>query len=186
MKQAMLCCLLAACATTSGAPKPTAAARAAAEFYPLEPGTEWTYEVALLGGKQEQQVKLLERDGEGFVRASTGEELLADDYGVRDRKRYLLRNPVVAGTKWTNVVSVSSIERYEILAVDQPCEAPAGTWEGCVVVESRNRVDESATLVNELTFAPGVGIVQISTVLEHHDQRVPQSTLRLLTFVAPH
>ena len=104
---------------------------------------------------------------------------------MRDQKRYLLRNPIAAGTKWTNVVSVSSVEAYEITAANQPCDAPAGKWEGCVVVESRNRVEEGTVLVNEMTFAPGVGIVRLSTVLESNGKQIPQSTLALSKFNTP-
>ena len=119
---------------------------------------------------------------DGFVEDSMGAKLMADPYGVRDQKRYLLRNPIAAGNKWTNVVSVSSVETYEILAVGQPCEAPGGHWENCVIVESRNRVKEGTTLVNEVTFAPGVGIVKLATVLEAGERQIPQSTLSLLKF----
>ncbi len=189
MRRLLLCCgwLLAACATSSGAVKEEGKGGGAdaSEYYPMAPGTAWTYEVKLLGNVQEQEVSLVKRGDDGFVQASTGEELLADSYGVRDRKRYLLRNPLVAGTKWTNVVSVSSVEHYEIVAVDQPCEAPAGTWEKCVIVESRNRVDPKHTLVMETTFAPGVGIVKLSTVLEKDGEQIPQTSLTLLKFARP-
>ena len=64
--------------------------------------------------------------------------------------------------------------------------AHANYWVYCdngrVVVESRNRVKEGTTLVNEVTFAPGVGIVRLSTVLEAGDRQIPQSTLSLLKF----
>jgi hypothetical protein len=109
-------------------------------------------------------------------------QLKADELGVRDQRRYLLQNPIEAGTKWNNVVSVSAVEHYEIVGVDQPCEAPAGHWAHCVVVESRSRVDDGRALLNEMTFAPGVGIVRLSTTLEQGGQRVPQALLLLNTF----
>ena len=128
------------------------------------------------------EVSTLRKNADGFVEDSTGAQFMADSYGVRDQKRYLLRNPIAAGTRWTNVVSVSSVENYEITGAGQPCEAPAGKWDGCVVVESRNRVEEGTVLVNEMTFAPGVGIVTLSTVLESNGKRIPQSTLSLIKF----
>ncbi len=175
----------AACTTTSKATNdgPGAPKHEAREFYPLEIGSTWTYELKLLGSDPSQlEVKMLKKASEGFVEDSTGAQFLADAYGVRDQKRYLLRNPIEVGTKWTNVVSVSSVENYEIVAADQPCESPAGQWEGCVVVESRNRVNESTTLVNEMTFAPRVGIVKLATVLEANGKQLPQSRLSLLKF----
>lgn len=175
---------LVGCTTSSSAEQPTSKKQApnAAVFYPLAVGTTWTYEVKLLGEARTIDVSMLKQTSDGFTEDSTGAQFLADSYGVRDQKRYLLRNPVETGTKWTNVVSVSSVENYEIVASEQPCDAPAGKWEGCVIVESRNRVEEGTVLVNEMTFAPGVGIVRLSTVLESNGKQIPQSTLSLLKF----
>jgi hypothetical protein len=173
---------LAACTTTTKATAPSKPEITAADFYPLSIGVTWSYEVKLLGETRMIDVTTLRKNGDGFVEDSTGAQFLIDGFGVRDQKRYLLRNPIAAGTKWTNVVSVSSVEAYEILAANQPCDAPAGKWDGCVVVESRNRVEEGTTLVNEMTFAPGVGIVRLSTVLESNGKQIPQSTLALVKF----
>ncbi len=173
--------VLAGCATAKAPVEGPKAERAAAEFYPLGVGNAWTYEVNLLGEKRSVEVKLL-REAGGYVEDSTGAQLSVDAYGVRDQKRYLLRNPVQAGTKWTNVVSVSSVEHYEIIGAGQPCDSPAGQFEGCAVVESKNRVQEGRVLVNEMTFAPGVGLVRVSTVLEANGKRIPQSTLVLTAY----
>jgi hypothetical protein len=54
-----------------------------------------------------------------------------------------------------------------------------------VVVESRNRVEEGKTLVNEYTLAPGVGIVRLATVLELDGKRLPQSRLELVSLTRP-
>lgn len=187
MNRVFLACalLLVACTTASKATAPTRAQATAADFYPLAIGNTWSYEVKLLGETRQIEVSTLRKNAEGFVEDSTGAQFMADTYGVRDQKRYLLRNPIAAGTKWTNVVSVSSVENYEITGAGQPCEAPAGKWDGCVVVESRNRVEEGTVLVNEMTFAPGVGIVTLTTVLESNGKRIPQSTLALLKFAPP-
>jgi hypothetical protein len=171
------------CATPAavGRGQPDPATPSAATFFPLAVGTTWQYEAQMLGEKRTLPVSILEvRDGAAVD--STGARLQADAYGVRDQKRYLLRDPVVVGTKWTNIVSPSSVEAYEIIAVDQPCETPAGAFSGCVVVESRNRIDEQRALVNEMTLAPKVGIVRIATTLVDGGKRVPQSELKLLTF----
>jgi hypothetical protein len=101
---------------------------------------------------------------------------------VRDQKRYLLRDPVKAGTEWSNVVSVSSVEHYKIVAADVTCDSPAGQFQGCAVVESSNKIEEGKTLVNELTFAPKIGLVRISTLLENHGNKLPQSTLVLTRY----
>ncbi|MFT3708178.1 MAG: hypothetical protein QM817_11040 [Archangium sp.] len=189
MKRALVLLTLAitACTTAGGNTTKTTDKKtmSADQFYPLAVGTTWTYEVKLLGETRTIDVTTLRKNGDGFVEDSTGAQFLSDTYGVRDQKRYLLRNPIETGNKWTNVVSVSSVENYEIVASSQPCEAPAGKWEGCVVVESRNRVEEGTVLVNEMTFAPGVGIVQLNTVLESNGKQIPQSSLALLKFTPP-
>jgi hypothetical protein len=173
------------CASLGKTAGPASVKPTASSFYPFELGTRWSYEVNQLGHTSVIEVAMLKRTDEGFIEDSTGAQLSSDAYGVRDQKRYLLRNPVEVGNKWTNVVSVSSIESYEIVSVNQRCDAPAGKWEGCVVVEARNRVQEGTTLVNEMTFAPGVGIVRLATVLESNGRQIPQTGLSLLKFSLP-
>ena len=187
MNRILLLCALAfaSCTAASKTTAPSKAEPTAGDFYPLAIGTTWSYEVKLLGATRMIDVTTLRKNSDGFVEDSTGAQFLIDGFGVRDQKRYLLRNPIAAGTRWTNVVSVSSVEAYEITAANQPCDAPAGNWEGCVVVQSRNRVEEGITLVNEMTFAPGVGIVRLSTVLESNGKLIPQSTLALMQFKPP-
>jgi hypothetical protein len=154
-------------------------------FYPLSVGTRWSYDVSYLGEKRIINVEIAKQNADGFSLDSSGAELMADSFGVRDQKRYLLRNPIEIGTTWTNVVSVSSIERYKILAAEQPCDCAFGHFENCVVVESRNRVGEAQELVNEMTFAPKVGIVRLRTVLESKGKSIPQSSLNLTKFQSP-
>ena len=58
-------------------------------------------------------------------------------------------------------------------------EAPAGVFERCVTVEGRSRIDDRATLVNQLTFAKGVGLVRVEVMIEQEGRKVPQSSLAL-------
>ncbi len=152
----------------------------AASYYPLAVGNRWVYESNFLGEKTERMVQILKEEN-GFFVDNQGGELGVDAFGIRDRKRYLLKEPVEPGRSWTNVVSVSSIERYKILELG-PCEVPAGRFESCVGVEGRNRVDDQTTLVNQLTLARGVGIVRIETAAEVRGERIPQSQLLLTRF----
>jgi hypothetical protein len=152
----------------------------AAAFCPLAVGNRWVYQANFLGEKTERTVQIL-REEDGFYLDNQGGALGVDATGIRDRKRYLLKEPVEPGRTWTNVVSVSSIERYKILDLG-PCQVPAGRFESCVGVEGRNRVDDQTTLVNEMTLAQGVGIVKIETAAEVRGQRIPQSQLLLTRF----
>jgi hypothetical protein len=159
-------------------PKPSASS--VADYYPLAVGNRWTYAV---NGRPDKlvEVKILKEEG-GFFLDSQGGQLAADSFGIRDQKRYLLRAPVETGRTWTNVVSVSSTERYQILRTTGPCEAPAGVFPECVQVEARNRVDADTTLVNTFTFAPGVGLVRIQVEAERGGRRIPQTWLELTSY----
>ncbi len=150
-------------------------------YYPLAVGNRWTYRVALRGEGPKQTVRI-EREEGGVFSDSEGGQLSVDALGITDRKRYLLREPVEAGRGWTNVVSDSFTERYRILETGVPCEVPAGRFERCVRVESRNEMDAKTTLVSEITFAPRVGIVRIKVVTETDGQRTLQTELVLESF----
>ncbi len=159
--------------------KPQGDASAAA-YYPLAVGNQWVYQSSLLGERKEQTVEVL-REENGYYLDSQGGELAADGFGIRDRKRYLLREPLEPGKSWTNVVSVSSVEHYRILDIT-PCQVPAGRFESCVRVESRNRIDAKTSLVNELTFARGVGIARLDVFAEVDGRRIPQTSLLLHSY----
>jgi len=151
------------------------------DYYPLAVGNRWTYRV---NGREDKTVDVeILKEEEGYFHDNQGGQLTVDGFGVRDRKRYLLRGPLSDGNSWTNVVSVSSTERYRILQAGVPCEAPAGAFAHCVRVEARNRVDASTTLINALTFAEGVGLVRIEVSAEKaNGERLPQTWLELASF----
>lgn len=181
--------LLALCAVAAGCtkrpPDPDAIRKGetpATEYYPLAVGNTWQYHVNALGQELDQTVKIVSEQ-DGLFKDSTGAQLSYDAWGVRDQRRYLLRDPVSVGERWTNVISVSTVEHYTIVEAGQSCEVPAGRFENCVKVESRNRVNKKATLVNELTFARGVGLVRVKTVAQTDDgQQIPQTTLELTKY----
>ena len=74
-------------------------------------------------------------------------------------------------------------------AVHAPCQVPAGRFPDCIEVESRTLADPKTPdrwLVNRVTFASGVGIVQVRTSLEEGSRSAPTAELRLTAFeVAP-
>ena len=170
-----------ACATQARPPPAPAPVASAQDYYPLAVGNRWTYDTNFLGDRRERSVEIVAvRDG--YYIDNEGAQLTVDGLGVRDQKRYLLRDPIQVGSAWTNVVSASSIEHYRIAELGVPCRVPAGAFENCIRVESRNRKDDQRTLVNELTFAPAVGIVRIELTLESGGKRVPQSVFELKQF----
>jgi hypothetical protein len=152
-----------------------------AAYYPLAVGNRWTYRV---NGRADRTVDVeVLKEEAGYFHDNQGGQLSVDGFGIRDRKRYLLRGPLTEGNAWTNVVSVSSTERYRILQAGVPCEAPAGSFAHCVRVEARNRVDANTTLVNALTFAEGVGLVRVEVSAEKSNgERLPQTWLELASY----
>lgn len=165
--------LLAACATpptpapaaTPTAPAPAAPSMRVADLYPLAVGHAWTYE-SISGGVAERVTVRVLRESGGYYVDSAGGALKHDSTGLRDPNRYLLREPVVAGTKWTSVQSLQSSENYEITEADRPCTVPAGTYARCVRVTGTNRVDATRTLVSTWTYAEGVGLVELRTAIQ--------------------
>lgn len=152
------------------------------EYFPLAVGNTWTYEETLLGATRTSKVEIT-HESEGFFVDNRGGKMRFDAYGLRDDKRYLLREPLEPGKTWTNVVAVGTIERYRVLGLQMEC-GPARAAADCVKVESTNRIDEGTVLVNELTFAPGVGLVMLEMSAEVAGRRVPQSRLLLKSFEA--
>ncbi|WP_338866625.1 hypothetical protein [Myxococcus stipitatus] len=152
-----------------------------ADYYPLAVGNKWTYRV---NGRADRPVTVeILKQEDGYFLDNQGGQLSVDAYGLRDPKRYLLRAPLRTGQSWTNVVSVSSTERYQIVQAGGSCDTPAGTFPSCIEVEGRNRVDAQATLINTMTFAPGVGMVRLETAVETaNQQRIPQARLELTSY----
>ena len=166
---------------TQAAVEQAADPRPRVSYYPLAVGNSWTYRVKFLGSESTQTVSILRQEDGAFV-DSQGGQFVSDAFGIRDQKRYLLRYPLEASRTWSNVVSVSSVEHYTILAAGTPCQSPAGSFEGCVRVEGRNRVDARTTVVNDFTFAPGVGLVRIEVSAEVGGKRIPQTELLLASY----
>lgn len=184
MKRAIVAAALAAlafgCASQKAAKTGDVKGTTAAGYYPLRIGSSWTYQLKFLG-EQRTETVTIEKIEDGFYVDSKGARLMADAYGVRDDKRYLLREPVATGTTWTNVVSVEAVEHYKIVSAGASCAAPAGQFKDCAVVESKVRLPQG-TLINELTFAQGVGLVRIATTLETNGKQVPQATFELTSW----
>jgi len=172
----LLAALAAACARAPATPP---RATGPADYFPLAVGNEWVYRdesPALPPGGQggTRTVRIVERTKDGYYRDSERGELRADRDCLHDRARQLLCAPIAAGTSWASVVSVSSTERYEIAAVGESVATPAGRFENCVKVRAHNRAAATTDLVNEITYAPGVGPVRIETFVVAEGKVTPQ------------
>jgi hypothetical protein len=147
----------------------------------LAVGSSWTYEVVYpMAG--EQTVKLVaEKDGFLVDTQNGGFKHTAE--GLRDKDRYLIRHPLVAGTSWKTVVGPSAIEHAQIVSVGEPCTAAAGKFGDCVVVHGWIRRDETMTLHIEWSWARGVGLVKIETAAEVKGKgKLPQTKQTLKSY----
>jgi hypothetical protein len=169
--------LLAACSHAPAAG--TRAGLVPADLFPLAVGNRWTYvdrSPGLPAGQPPpvRTVRIVERTADGFFRDNERGELRADGDCVRDRVRRLVCRPVETGTSWVSVTGVSATERYEIAAVGERVETPAGTFSGCVRVRAHVRAGPGAENILELTYAPGVGPVRIETYSVVEGKMAPQ------------
>jgi hypothetical protein len=157
----------AACARAPARTDTAARASAPADYFPLAVGNAWVYldesPAVPPDRRGTRTVRILERTADGYFRDSERGELRADRDCLHDRTRRLLCGPIVQGTSWSSVVSVSSTERYEIAAVGERVSTPAGQFDGCVRVRAHNRAPRGTDHVLEITYAPGVGPVRIET-----------------------
>ena len=150
-----------------------------ADYFPLAVGNEWVYldrspSLPATGPGARRTVRILERTADGFFKDSERGELRADGTCLRDRVRRLLCLPFSQGATWSSVVSVSSTERYEIAAVDETVETPAGRFDRCLRVRAHNRATADTDHVLEITYAPRVGPVRIETFVVVGGRVTPQ------------
>jgi hypothetical protein len=172
------------------APEPTVAAVSkpatnAGRYFPLAVGNRWSYHGT---GAAAASVEVVEIRGvkDGKYADSRGRLLWVSPDGLRDQSRVILRSPVETGRTWSVVLGPDSVEHWRINSVDRPCAVPAGHFPDCVEVESRVAAAAGAELVNHITFAAGVGMVQIRTALLRNGVETPQTELVLTSFeVAP-
>ena len=167
-RTALLLPLLALAAACAHAPAASRDAGTPAAYFPLAVGNTWTYvdeSPALPPARRgaTRTVTILTRDGDGYYHDSDRGELRADPDCLHDRVRRLLCAPVEPGRTWSSVVSVASTERYEIAAVGETIDVPAGRLRDCVRVRARNRAGPDATAILESAYCPGVGLARIET-----------------------
>ncbi|MBN2361369.1 MAG: hypothetical protein JXR83_18100 [Deltaproteobacteria bacterium] len=177
-------CLVAmSCAAAcGGTQKPPAREYHAVDFWPLAVGNSWTYQNSMRGVTQREVVSIVKQE-DGYFIDSRGARLQHHPAGVFDGERFMLRDPIALGAKWIAVPSANSLERYEIIAIGFTTTVPAGVFENCVRVQAVNRMSQSQALILEWTYAPGVGLVQLTSRLEVDGKPPePQVTTVLVKF----
>jgi hypothetical protein len=174
--------LSAACASSSAGVNGSDREPKSTDYYPLEIGASWTYNVAYPGQQGEMTVTITgEKDGY-FVDDHEGAFRHTHD-GLRDKQRYLIRHPLMKGNNWKTIVSASAVEHNEILSVGEKCESAAGSFSDCLVIQSSIRRDKSMTLYLTWTFARDIGLVKLETEAELTGKgRIPQVKQSLVKY----
>lgn len=171
----------ASCATTSSGGGTRVKA---SDYHPAAVGAAWTY-AGKVGGQPVEKTITVTGKKDGFFADDAGGLLKVDADGLRDEKRYLLKNPLEKGKSWASIVSVSSTEHYEIVDLGFTVNTAAGQFNDCVLVRGTNRIDAQKALRNEWTFAPKVGMVRITGTLVDGAKEMPQVFLELKSYKAP-
>jgi hypothetical protein len=170
------------------APKAASRASAPADWFPLAVGNEWVYadRSPQLSPKdqaaRQRTVRILSRDADGYYLDNEKGALRADPDCIHDRLRRLLCAPFEPGHAWSSVVSVGSTERYEIVAVGERVQTPAGAFDGCLRVRAHTRAGSEAEAVLEITYAPRVGPVRIETFAVVKNVVTPQVRAELKSY----
>ena len=169
---------------TAGTGKAAASARLE-DYYPLAVGSCWTYATTFQGQAQpDLKVCIVKEEGGFFLdNRPVPSRLRFDAAGLRDGQvRYLLKAPLEEGNKWMSVADVRTVEHYQIEAVGKKSKVPAGVYRDCVVVRMEVRITEEQSMINRITFAPGVGIAEIRVSLKQGAKHLPQSVMQLKKF----
>lgn len=175
MRKLFALSLVVAACKTAPAPKP--APLDAQAYYPLAVGNSWTYAVS--GSPEEAKIEIVGRDGDWFLDDHRG-RLRYEEGGVRDADRFLLRPPLVEGTRWSAVENLV-VQHFEIVSADASLVTAAGSFARCVIVRTSSRVKKDVTFTTEWTFAPHVGIARIVTSVTGGDGVSTEQTRLSLT-----
>jgi hypothetical protein len=164
--------LCAGCASSAGQKAGAAAignVEDAHQLYPLDAGWKWAYDVEKAGQPILAVYSVIQRQGDTAV-LQAGEEritylVLPDGIARRGPDKdlpqgdYLLHSPIRAGARWPIAGGTATV-----VSVGQTVTVPAGTYQGCVVVEESR--SEPTRLVRT-TYAPGTGPITIEFLV--HD-----------------
>jgi hypothetical protein len=155
------------------------------KYFPLAVGNSWTYQTSFQDQSQPDLTVEITKQEKGFFidNRPRPSRLRVDASGIRDGSiRYLLKAPLKKGSKWMSVADVRTVEHFEIAEVARKIKTPAGVFNDCVVVNMEVKIKENRSMVNRMTFAPEVGIVEIRALLYEGTKTITQSYMVLKTY----
>ena len=177
---------LAGCATGgvgdgAGPPPPPRDLRAA-DYYPLDAGWRWAYDLEKDGQKILAMYGVLERTPDTAIVQAGDDRLMyaiAPD-GIAQKEGtvlgdFVIKDPVKAGAEWPVAGG-----KAKIVSVSEQVTTDAGKFSGCAVVEVTR---EAPMRIARTTFAPGVGpvVIEMHVVTGAGFATVTRATLRAVT-----
>lgn len=164
------------CASAPSAPSaPAIRARLASDFYPLDAGWKWAYDLERQGEHMLAVYAVLERTPEAAIVQAGDEriEYAVTAQGVAQKEGvivgdFVLKNPIVLGAEW-NVFA----GKARITSVTERVSGPSGEYQACVVVET---LRSDPVRLSRTTYAPGIGPVAIEVQVQAQGRFV--TTLR--------
>lgn len=156
--------------------------RVVQDYFPLRVGDERTYRMRYLSPRVLVHKHRILKRARGRFFDNLGETYRYDPWGLRGRRRYLLRYPLSIGTRWMSVVNFR-VERYKIVSVTRSVSVPAGNYSNCIVVHASEDPTPSGYSHNRMFFAPRVGLIKIQTYrVLATGKKVLQNTMELVSF----
>jgi hypothetical protein len=165
--------LAAGCSGGKAARKPAGDERAASRYFPLRVGDRWLYADERLGQKQDMEITMARQErgrlvahmqpaGVRLPPGAKPEVVLfeARPRGIFDGTRYVLEEPVAVGHKWMAIPSLKTTEHFEVVALDAVANVPAGRFKDCALVRATVRHPKNEVVETDVTFCPGVGVVE--------------------------
>jgi hypothetical protein len=164
------------CATVPGATTSrSATVLAAADYYPMDAGWKWAYDLERQGEHMLAVYAVLERTLDTVIIQAGDErmEYAVTPQGIAQKEGvtvgdFVLKNPIALGSTW-NVFA----GKATITSVTQTVSGPSGDYTNCVIVETL-RADPAR--LSRTTYAPGIGPVAIEVQVQSQGRFV--TTLR--------
>jgi hypothetical protein len=155
------------CAASSSPTPPAAPQRAASatDYFPLEAGWKWAYDLERNGEHMLAVYAVLERVPDAAI-VQAGDErisyaVLPQGVAQKDGSTvgdFVLKNPVSLGAEWSVFAGTA-----KVTSTNAAVSVPSGDYKDCVVVETLRR---DPTRVSRTTFARGVGPIAIEVQVE--------------------
>jgi hypothetical protein len=173
---------LCACATApvAGRTKPAPPPEDASEYYPLQSGWRWAYDIEKGGEhilaiyavvQRNGQVAVLQAGEERLMYAVLPEGIVRGEPTKENEKGdFLLKSPIRLGAQWPILGGTATVaEIAKVVTV------PAGEFSNCVVIEE-NR--SAPARVVRTTYAPGTGPIAVDLLVHDEVSGVFQPALR--------